>query len=815
MNKIILPILFCLIASSQILQGQTKFSKGYDYIKAERLIHDNGYLLLGNSYSTVDFNDDIFLLKTNEVGDTMWTKRYRFYDNLTAMDFLKVDETGFIILAKQSLDAFSPTADISLIRINMNGDTLWTRIIDIGEVDMPRSIVKAHDGGYVIAGDLRTGDNYNILMLKVNVNGYLLWSRTFGTNLADIGNDIIRDNDNGFLLTGYYTDPGTEIYSAFLLKTNANGDSIWMKRNFSEHHSIGNSLIRTNDGGLMINCGLELVKTNASGDTLWTRKYNFASGGQEGFGNIIQTSDGGYLIGGYLNGNLNVRPGFSQMAVFKLDDLGNVEWFRKYATNEMFVKYVRDVCERENGYAILGVSNAYSLGKTHLIGTDYNGCFTDDPAISGPDYFCHGDSVTLNTSVEFDSYLWSTGEITQSIIVKLPGEYFTQIIDSNNCPLWSDTVIIQEKPLPDLLIDPDGPTTICSGESVQLNTVIQNHDIGKTYTYNWNNNYAATSSILVDTTGNYSVKVEDNFGCTSSDNIDILVHYPYQDEKICIITTDLETGKNIIVWEKTADEGIVSYNIYRETDIGVYVQIGSKPGTDLSIFIDETVDPKTQPFLYKITAVDSCGNESDPKLTPYHKPIFLQYVGSDGGINLIWTNYEIQGISDIGTYLSSFIIYRGTDSTEMQEYVTIGSANNYTDRDPDALIRTYYYRVAGVLKDTCSPTYGKKADSGPYSQSMSNIEDNRFQVGIKDNDYKNSAILIYPNPMSESTSLFFSNPEGFEYRLYLIDLSGKVCRIVENINTSEYMLKKGDLNQGLYFVELRGPKIFREKIVIK
>jgi len=69
--------------------------------------------------------------------------------------------------------------------------------------------------------------------------------------------------------------------------------------------------------------------------------------------------------------------------------------------------------------------------------------------------------------------------------------------------------------------------------------------------------------------------------------------------------------------------------------------------------------------------------------------------------------------------------------------------------------------------------------------------------------------------MSESTSLFFSNPEGFEYRLYLIDLSGKVCRIVENINTSEYMLKKGDLNQGLYFVELRGPKIFREKIVIK
>lgn len=333
--------------------------------------------------------------------------------------------------------------------------------------------------------------------------------------------------------------------------------------------------------------------------------------------------------------------------------------------------------------------------------------------------------------------------------------------------------------------------------------------------YSWNYNDATTQSITVTEANDYILTVTDGQGCHNSDTVTVSFNVPYDDEKICIVTIDLLSGNNIVVWEKTPDQGIVTYNIYRESDIGDFKYIGSRGANELSIFRDETAVPETQAYLYKITAIDSCGNESPIDSVPYHWPSFLQYVSSEGGINLEWTEYRIEGVANIGDYLTSYIVYRGTDSTGLSEYQSVGRQLNFTDKDPDALARQYYYRVAGVVKDPCYPTAGTKADSGPYSHSMSNIEDNRFQTGINKNSAIAGLISIAPNPFRERTTLRFTNPEGNRYKLSITDLSGKVCRIVDDITTSEYKLEKGDLKQGLYFIELTGPKLYRGKIVVE
>ena len=96
---------------------------------------------------------------------------------------------------------------------------------------------------------------------------------------------------------------------------------------------------------------------------------------------------------------------------------------------------------------------------------------------------------------------------------------------------------------------------------------------------------------------------------------------------------------------------------------------------------------ESRSYLYKITITDTCGNQSNLENSQYHRPSFLQYVSSIGGINLSWTDYRIEGIDNIGDYLTSYVIYRGTDSTGLTEYETVGSINNYTDKDPDALAK--------------------------------------------------------------------------------------------------------------------------------
>ncbi|MFC2081241.1 T9SS type A sorting domain-containing protein, partial [Bacteroidota bacterium] len=83
-----------------------------------------------------------------------------------------------------------------------------------------------------------------------------------------------------------------------------------------------------------------------------------------------------------------------------------------------------------------------------------------------------------------------------------------------------------------------------------------------------------------------------------------------------------------------------------------------------------------------------------------------------------------------------------------------------------------------------------------------------FQTGVK-------ALRIYPNPFTHYTTIQFPNPTSRSFQMILTDLSGKVYRIVDDITTSEYVLQKGDLKKGLYFIELRGPKTYRGKIVIE
>jgi uncharacterized protein (TIGR02145 family) len=433
---------------------------------------------------------------------------------------------------------------------------------------------------------------------------------------------------------------------------------------------------------------------------------------------------------------------------------------------------------------------------------------------------CSGYSVGTATVIPLTGvspfyYQWDDPEnTTNSTVTNLSSNIFYHVIviDRYGCTTKDSIILSESEPI---LIEKEFSSKICPGSNTGFINLNVSGGIPP-YSYDWSTG-AKTSNINGLGEGEYMVTITDIVGCIVEDATQIDSFSLFQDEKICLVTIDLMSGKNLIVWEKTPNKGTAYYNIYREAKIGQYVLIGSRDAVELSIFKDEKSNPKSQSYLYKITVTDSCGNESNLESTPYHWPSFLQYVSSVGGINLSWTDYRIEGINNIEEYLTSYVIYRATDSTGLSEYQEVGRQLNFTDTDPDALVRRYYYRVAAVLKNPCYPTgsSGKKDEPGPYSLSMSNIEDNRIQVGVKEYLIENTTISVIPNPFNESTTLLFSNPEGYQYKLYIMDLSGKVCRIVDDITTSEYMLEKGDLKQGFYFVELRGPNIYRGKIIIE
>jgi hypothetical protein len=126
---------------------------------------------------------------------------------------------------------------------------------------------------------------------------------------------------------------------------------------------------------------------------------------------------------------------------------------------------------------------------------------------SGPTTFCQGGSVTLTAS-NGNSYLWSNGATTKSIIVSTSGTY-TVTVTNNGIQSTSSPVTVTVNPLPTGFITAGGPTTFCSGGSVLLTS-------NSAQGYLWNPGGQTTQSIVVTSSGSYTVRVTDNNGCSNT-----------------------------------------------------------------------------------------------------------------------------------------------------------------------------------------------------------------------------------------------------------------------------------------------------------
>ncbi|MCB8998500.1 MAG: T9SS type B sorting domain-containing protein [Bacteroidales bacterium] len=137
---------------------------------------------------------------------------------------------------------------------------------------------------------------------------------------------------------------------------------------------------------------------------------------------------------------------------------------------------------------------------------------------NGPVSFCEGGSVILEAPVAA-SYLWSGGEISQSITVSASGDYSVQVSDGNCSSPVSDpvTVTVNLNPAKPV-ITVAGSTSICEGETVELSS-------SPASSYLWSNG-ETTQSISPGTAGSYSVIITDANSCSSpvSDPVNLTVN---------------------------------------------------------------------------------------------------------------------------------------------------------------------------------------------------------------------------------------------------------------------------------------------------
>jgi len=295
-------------ASGDILWTRNYGGSGADEGYFVQPTSDGGYLVAGKTDSFGGGGFDVYLVKTDANGDTLWTRTYggSYYDAAYCVEL--TSDGGYIVGGwTESFGAGS--WDFWLLKTDAAGDTLWTRYYGGSEYDCCYSLQQTTDGGYIATGMTQSfgAGDYDVWVMKTDDNGDTLWTRTYGGSERERGYSVRQTSDGGYIVTGYTETFGPGTSGVYLLKMDADGDTLWTRTYGGDGWDWSHCVQQTTDGGYII-AGITmsyggggndvyLVKTDAKGDTLWTRAYG-GSGGDVG-NSVRQTADGGYIAAGY------------------------------------------------------------------------------------------------------------------------------------------------------------------------------------------------------------------------------------------------------------------------------------------------------------------------------------------------------------------------------------------------------------------------------------------------------------------------------------------------------------------------------------
>ena len=401
------------------------------------------------------------------------------------------------------------------------------------------------------------------------------------------------------------------------------------------------------------------------------------------------------------------------------------------------------------------------------------------------------------------TYLWNTTPASTTLAVNnlCPGNYLFSVHDSHNCNTFSNGVITEPTAL---TIAASSTATSCGLSAGHASSTVSGGV--NPYSYLWSNN-ANTDTTGHLASGIYTVTATDANGCQISTTANVGVVTASQN--LCMLTVD-SFNHNVVIWEKPVVSHIKGYNIYRNI-AGTYSSIAFVPYASLSQYVDLTfgVDPTITSYRYKVSAVDSCGNES--ALSPYHQTIHLtSNLGVGNVINLLWDNY--QGFA----FSYNRILRDSTFTGHWQVMDSVSSTNfSWTDLHPPVSGANYIIEI--VTPSPCITTMRQSGNNNTLSaivKSKSNISNNRIS-GIRQEQLLLSNVMLYPNPASDVFTLDFND----SFKQSTIEVINSLGAIVKRSygQGGKTEINVSDLDNGLYYIRISNPNKqgFSKKLTIQ
>ncbi|MEI6174929.1 MAG: T9SS type A sorting domain-containing protein [Bacteroidota bacterium] len=314
--------LFSFLMMKTTPAGDTMMTKHFDGFGTFFVpTTDGGFMITGGK------SNRLLMVKTDSGFGTEWTKTFGEY-NLRGEAVCKTSDNGYCFIA---IHSYGPNTGngFDVVKTNKNGDSQWTTSFIGGQRDFDvRSVILTPDDGFVICGTSRpfpTGAS-SAFLLKLNALGDSVWMKTYRRSNSSFGYEVLQAEKNGYLLVGIDHPSGSPDL-LFLANTNEQGDTTWTKTYHCIYDAGVLDAIKIRGGGYIVagsnivgplSTNVCLVRITENGDTLWTR--SIGTMGNEGAMSIKQTMDDGFIVSGLVG--LDNPSQSSSAYLVKTDSLG-------------------------------------------------------------------------------------------------------------------------------------------------------------------------------------------------------------------------------------------------------------------------------------------------------------------------------------------------------------------------------------------------------------------------------------------------------------------------------------------------------------
>lgn len=251
------------IGSSQVYlvktdeKGNVLWQRNYinsdlDQCQYVKQTSDNGYIL--GCRTQIGIINGILLIKTDSLGNMQCQKIYSTFPKHTYIREIEFTNNGYLICGSTAGNG-PGTSDVYLLRVNQNGDSIWAKIYGGATTDAGYALELLGNYGFLIGGYSNSFNTSNLesYLIKTDTAGNIIWQRTYSGLYGEESYCVKYRPGVGYIMAGY-SDTDNFLFARAMIKiVDTSGNVIRQKTYFpASRGGWFNDVELTSDGGYIL-----------------------------------------------------------------------------------------------------------------------------------------------------------------------------------------------------------------------------------------------------------------------------------------------------------------------------------------------------------------------------------------------------------------------------------------------------------------------------------------------------------------------------------------------------------------------------------